>query len=469
MSSFVQLSSVTSHPCGVARMSDEQVSVLLRMKALEQQNHASRLWKVVMMVDVSMSMYHDLARMKSSLSAAIDRIPNGSLIALYTFARDCVRLLPIPADDAEYLQVTQETKERLRAAVGSITCRAGTNMEAAFRLMCGPPDSFYNCFGVCFTDGQPMHGERDPKKLAELLDPSRTVHMIAYKSGSDCWVAKAFGERSVNNIIEYCTDASHMQLSIDRVFPDATKLMLTDIVVDVTLPHGVTLVQRPIGIPDTVEGTTRSLLFDIRVGPVSDDVEGQSVCFTVSLFDGEMQVVEKVVIQRVPRTVAVSVPAEIRAERVRQSTDRVLNRVQNEIRNSNMVEALSAARSASAEVLSLEADLAAEDDNDNEWHSMIVQMSRQCQAIESAISSAHEGRLIRQTVHVHQEEEEEKEEPDQAEEADGWEVPVYRALHIDNGHTQSMRAEEREMIQHTPLPDDFLHQLVAIQNGMIRA
>jgi hypothetical protein len=435
------------------------------MKALEQEDHTSRPWKVIMMVDVSMSMYRDLARLKSSLLAAILRIPDGSLVSIYTFACDVVRLFPTSMDAQEYVQVTQETRERLRAAIGSIQCRAGTNLEAAFRCLSGTPDPFYNCFGVCFTDGQPMHGERDPKKLAELLDPFRTVHMIAYKAGSDCWVAKAFGERSVNNIIEYCTNASDMQVSVERVFPDATKLTLTDIAIDVTLPDDITLVHRPVSIPDTVEGTTRSLLFDFRVYPVSEDIDWQALSFSVSLFDGEMRVDEHVAIQRVPCSVAVPVPAEIRAERVRQSTNGALTRVQNGIRVDNMLDALSAARGASMQVRLLEEDLTLEDDVG--YRSMVVEMSQQCQAIEAAISSAHEGTTTQQIMYI--EEAVEEEEPQVAGEvADGEESqPVYRSL--DGGRNRKVRVVERQVVERTPLPNDFLHQLVAIQNGMLRA
>ena len=465
MSGFVQVSSSVSHPCGVARTSNDLVSVLLRMKALEQHDHASRLWKVVMMVDVSMSMYHDLPRLKSSLLAALQRVPDGSLVAIYTFARSVLPLFPTSMH--EYVAVTPETRERLRTAVGSITCRPGTNLEAAFRCLGGSPDTFYNCFGVCFTDGQPIDGERDPTKLAELLDPSRTVHMIAYKSGSDCWVAKAFGERSVNNIIEYCTDANTINQSIERVFPDATKLTITDITVDVAVPEGVTPVHRPISIPDTVEGTTRSLLFDFRADSVLEDVESHTLAFTVKLFGGEMQVDEKVVIQRVPRSVAVPVPAEIRAERVRQATNAALSRVQNELRVDNMVDALSAARSASLEVGSLEAELTVDDDVG--YRSMIVEMSQQCQAIESAISSAHEGTTIQKIVY--EETVEDDENPpvaDKADEEGDENVPTYRSLD-GGGQKRKVRAVERQVVERTPLPGDFLHRLVAIQNGIIRA
>lgn len=95
-------------------------------------------------------------------------------------------------------------------------------------------------------------------------------------------------------------------------------------------------------------------------------------------------------------------------------------------------------------------------------------MSQQCQAIESAISSAHEGTTIQEIVYEETvEDDENPSAADKADEEGDEDQPVFRSL--NGGHKRKVRAVERQVVERTPLPGDFLHRLVAIQNGIIRA
>ena len=329
MSSLVDVRTVWSHPRGAIAREGVDVTALLEVRVPAQHDTPShaQAWRVKFVVDLSFSMRADLARLVESLAQAVDRVPDGSILAIDTFADDLLVLVPPTRVDAT-------ARQAAKRAIRGCRCRGGTNLELAFRALQAfasePCDAGLHPFGVCFTDGQPMAGERDPVRLAALLSPSATFHMVAYKAASDCWVAKAFGERSVNNVVAYCVDAPSMLASIDRVLPDATKLTITGIALAVAPDAGVTVVGAPTAIPDLVEGAAVNVLVDLRLEAAALGAQTVGTA-TLSLYQGEVSEVVPLRLERVERAVAVPVPSELRAERLRVRAGAALGVVQREV------------------------------------------------------------------------------------------------------------------------------------------
>lgn len=325
------------------------MDVLVQLSATDAEDGAllstSLPWSTCWVVDVSMSMYGDIARVKTNMITALARVPFGSTLCIHTFAADVRMLVNVVVD-------TDATREMVRHKIQSIACRGGTNLEAAFRVLNEFPVSEHRInFGVALTDGQPMKGERDPTKLSELLSTERAFHLISYKSGADCWVAKAFAKRNVQNIVTFATTAAEVGESLDRIFPDVSKFVVSGVRYDCNLTPGVQFCEPPPSraLSDVVAGEIHTILLRLRVDCV-DSVGPQTLLsLRISYFDDEFTIERTVILERTADVVLAPVPREIRAHLVKKTNMERMGDVQALIQNDDMRAALGLLQVASEE------------------------------------------------------------------------------------------------------------------------
>ena len=198
MPSYLSIETLLSCPDGLPT-AEASASFLVNLDAIPpalSDFKSCRCFDVAIAIDVSMSMYHVMPSMVQHLERILDRLPDGSLLTVWTFARDIQPLM-------NRASVNIHTRISLKSCFRSICCRGGTNLELPFRALAAHTSAALQtecapfCFGVILTDGQPMAGIRDPRLLSEILPDNRTNHMLAYSKGADCWVAKEFGKRSI--------------------------------------------------------------------------------------------------------------------------------------------------------------------------------------------------------------------------------------------------------------------------------
>ena len=352
---------LSSSPPGVVASATE-VSMLVRLhaKPTDAIHHSAAPWSLKFLIDLSMSMYNDLPYLKQCLNGAIDALADGSTLSIDTFATDLVVLFPRTT-------ISSQSRPLLKQLVAECNCRGGTNLELAIQSMANEPAVHGHLnFGVIFTDGQPMQGERDPHALAAILPSDRVFHMVAYKSGSDCWLAKAFGERNVNNMIAYCTDAGEIQSAVERIFPTKNKLTITDIQVTVDLEAGVELSATPCPIGNFAEDEVGETLIEFRL-PAAPVGAHKIADITVSYFDGELSTAVPLVVTRLERQIACLVPKQIRAFCLKRDTRAQMDIVQSSVHSQDVGGALRVVRALTEQATELSQSF---DEGDDGMHGL---------------------------------------------------------------------------------------------------
>ncbi len=338
---------ISSSPPGVVS-SETEVGMLVRLHAKPNDaiHHHTASWSVKFLIDLSMSMVNDLPYLKQCLNGAIDALPDGSTLSIDTFAKDLAVLFPRTT-------ISSQSRPLLKQLVAQCKCRGGTNLELAMQSMANEPTvQGHLNFGVIFTDGQPMQGERDPRALVAILPSDRVFHMVAYKSGSDCWVAKAFGERNVNNIIAYCTDADKIESAVERIFPTKNKLTIADIQVTVAPEAGVELSAVPSPIGNFAEDEVGETLIELRL-PAAPIGAHKVADVTISYFDGELSMVVPLVVTRLERQIACLVPKQVCAFCLKREARAQMDAVQSSIHSQDVGGALRVVRALTEQAAEL--------------------------------------------------------------------------------------------------------------------
>ena len=274
-----------------------------------------------------------------------------------------------------------------------------------------------------------------------------------------------------------------MLASIDRVLPDATKLTITGIALAVAPDAGVTVVGAPTAIPDLVEGAAVNVLVDLRLEAAALGAQTVGTA-TLSLYQGEVSEVVPLRLERVERAVAVPVPSELRAERLRVRAGAALGVVQREVAAQRLDVALEHVREVARDARDLlsEPDVVA-----GPVYRSLNAMATKLANVERTIARAHEGETVKRTQYIPDVSDEAtavEGAPDQVLDADAAHLPVfrsasaaaspegqeptYRGLSGGGGAHKRMRAVDVDVLDKTALPRDFVHQLVDMQNGLAR-
>lgn len=449
--SYLSLRAHLSCPDGLDARKPAKASFALELTAIPpsdvQHLAQSRPMDVAIAVDVSMSMYRSIGAVLAHLQRIVDRLPEGSTLTLWTFARDLVLFM-------NRASVRDSNREALKGQLRTICCRGGTNLELPLRALAahtlaapqheGAPLSI----GVILTDGQPMQGIKDPAALAALLPVDRVNHMLSYTSGADCWIAKAFGARSPKNSVRYCTTPEEVETTFEALFPLSKAFVVTGVEMRVEPAQDVFLVNdaadRGAVLPDVVDGKPVTRIVEFAVSNVPSAATQRIATVHVTSFDGEFEAHLDVALDRVDGTPDATSPVSgvLRAGLAKRKLDLGIEQVQTMLSTKRARDAAKLMR-----------DLLSEVDHDEEqdgpvYRSIGVELHdlrKLCETLE--LSERPPPAPTPSPVRGHEEEEE-------ADAGDA--APVYRSL---GGGPRESSLDER----------DFMHRLVSIQNGLARA
>lgn len=267
----VQFKDVLSHPYGAEANKANDVDYVVDAKLIPSESmEATTLppFDVMMLLDISGSMDPYMQKLKDHVKREIDSCPVGSRVHIFAFAANVQEV----AISDELL--VQEERDSLKARIDALETKPYTNLENAFKKIATHKAlSGYHNFAVCFTDGEPTKGERDPKRLGDLLPTDKTCHIVSFTNSSSSEIALHYSKRNPNNIAVYIQTAAEMD-EFKKVFPTEAEHIASDVKFRVEPEANVTLDPSYLhwqNRPNLKSTCFSSFLISVQVGVCSID------------------------------------------------------------------------------------------------------------------------------------------------------------------------------------------------------